>query len=179
MIRINLLPKAQRRPEIPYARVSLFFIGVVLIIVSGIYAVEAYTVSLLDGDRAVVRERYEDLLPVRQAMEQAGDKQKQIDAKLALVNELQKTRTTSYNLLPRVSALLTDAIWLNETKVNKEDGRLITVVGETSDYNQLATFISRLENEPLFSSVTIKSTEGNIKAGTWKFTLDLKLKESK
>lgn len=179
MIRINLLPHNQRRPQIPYLRVSLFFVVVFLLIVGGIYAVQELSVWSLEKDKVALQAYYEELLPVRQAMEQAGDKQKQIDAKMVLVKELEKSRTTSYNVVPRISAQLTKGIWLNETKVNKDDGQTITLLGETADYKELANFISRLEAESLFSSVTIKSTEGDIKAGTLKFTLDLKLKGSK
>jgi Tfp pilus assembly protein PilN len=179
MIRINLLPLSQRRPQIPYLRVSLFFVVVLLAIIGCIYAVEGLSVWSLERDQAAIQAHYEELLPVRQAMEQAGDKQKQIDAKMVLVKELEKSRTTSYNLVPHIATLLTDTIWLNETKVSKDDGRVITLLGETGDYTELATFISRLEADLLFSSVTLKSTEGDTKAGTLKFTLDLKLKESK
>lgn len=179
MIRINLLPLSQRPPQTPYLRISLFFVMLFLTIVGCIYAIEEFTLWSLEKDQTIVQARYEDLLPVRQAMEQAGNKQKQIDVKMVVVKELEKSRTTSYNLIPQIAALLTDTIWLNETKVNKEDGQVLTLLGETGDYIELATFISRLETDSLFSSVTLKSTEGDIKAGTWKFTLDLKLKESK
>ncbi|MBP2653914.1 MAG: Fimbrial assembly family protein [Firmicutes bacterium] len=177
MNRINLLPVAERRPDIPYGRIAVFFVVVVLLVIGCIYGVEEYSLRLLEGEVAATQARYEELLPVRQAMEAAGDKQKQIDAKQALVNELEKSRTTPYNLLPRIAGLLTNDIWLDETIVNKTDGRIITLKGETGEYDELAAFVTRLEAEPLFYSVMLKSTEGDTKLGTLKFTIDLKLKE--
>lgn len=177
MIRINLLPKEERRPGIAYARISAFFLTLVLLIIVAVYGVGTIQVWKVQQDLADVQNRYETVQPVRLAMEQAGDKQKQIDAKMGLVNSLMKLRTTPYNLMTRVAELMPDKIWIDSTKVIQNDVGTLEMKGEAIEYPAIAEFISRMENSGLFKTVGIKSTEGDIKAGTLKFTLEVKLKE--
>ncbi|MBP2653901.1 MAG: Fimbrial assembly protein (PilN) [Firmicutes bacterium] len=177
MVRINLLPLDEQRPDIPYARVAIFFVAVFMVLAGCIYVAEELSLMMLRSEQATVQARYEELVLVRQAMETAGGKQKRIDAKQMLVKSVEKSRNGLYNLLPRVAVLFTDKVWLNETRVNKENSHLITLLGEAVDYTELAALVSRLEADPLFSSVLLKSTEGDTKTGTLKFVVDLKLKE--
>lgn len=175
MIRINLLPVAERRPDIPYGRVALFFVSLFILLLGSIFAVEVFLTRSVEQDLAEARARFEELRPVRDAMAQAGDKQKRIDAKVALVNEVAKTRTNPYNLFPRIALVLPEAVWLDETRVNRDDGK-VELKGAAVSYPELAQFISNLEADGIYSSVTVKSTEGDFKAGTMKFTLEVKLK---
>jgi len=177
MRRINLLPISQRRPEIPYASVSCFFVIVVMVMMIAIYGINEYFVYSLQEEQVILQGRYEELLPVKRAMDQAGQRQKQIDAKMTLINALAKSRIAPYDLIPRIAGLLTETTWINETKANNEDAKVVTLIGETVDYTELGTFVRRLEEDPLFSRVTLKTTDGDTKAGTLKFTLDIKLKE--
>ncbi|MDR3588887.1 MAG: PilN domain-containing protein [Negativicutes bacterium] len=177
MIRINLLPQAERRPDIPYARVSAFCLGLLVALLVAVYAAEGLLTWSAERDLAATKVRYQELQPVREAMEQAGDKQKQIDAKLVLLKEVEKTRTSPYNVIPHVTAALTDAVWLDETKIGARGSQVIEIKGATAVYPELAQFVSRLEADELFSSVTVKSTESDPKAKTMTFTIELKLKE--
>ncbi|HMM21363.1 MAG TPA: PilN domain-containing protein [Selenomonadales bacterium] len=177
MIRINLLPAGERRPEIPYARVALAAVMAVVLLLGCAFAAVSARAWLTERDLAAARTRYEELRPVREAMEQAGDKQKRIDAKLALVKGLTKLRTYPYRIPPRIAALMPETLWLDETKVNQDTARSIELKGGTAAYPDLAQFISRLEGDGAFAAVTLKATEGDLKAGTLKFTLELKLKE--
>lgn len=177
MIRINLLPRDERLPEIPHARVSLFFVALFLLVVGGAYAGLEFYNAQLAQDIAAAQTRYEELQPVRVDMAQATDKQRQIDAKLALVNQVVKNRHEPYNIMPRIAQQLSDTVWLDETKVTGDDnGRVLEVKGGTTSYNELAAFISRLEQDAVFSMVTLKSTEGNPQSPILRFTLLLKAK---
>jgi Tfp pilus assembly protein PilN len=177
VIRINLLPKEEQLPEIPHARISLFFVAVLVVILGGIFAVVSLRTWSSEQDLDLVREHYEALRPVRDAMDQAGDKQKRIDAKMLLVKALERTRTAPYNIFPRIAAVLTEGVWLDETKVSQNNAGVIELKGQAVAYPNLAEVITRLEAEGTFKSVTLKSTEGDNKTGTWKFTIELKLKE--
>lgn len=176
MIRINLLPREDRRSDIPYARVASFFILIFIVLLGSIYGVIAAVNWSAQRDLAAAQARYDELLPVRQAMEQAGDKQKQIDAKQVLVNQLEKSRISPYNLLTRIAAALPPNVWLDETKVNQSDASMLELKGEVGAYPELAQFIKRLEADKAFSAVTLKDTDVDQKAGLWKYTLELKLK---
>lgn len=177
MIRINLLPPEERRPEIPYARVSLSFVGLFLLLLVIIYGVQCARIWSSEKALLTVRSRYIQLQPEREAMEQAADKQRQIEAKMVVVNQLVKTRTAPYNVVPRVAALMNENVWLDETKVNQNNDKVVELKGSTFAYEDLVQFVSRLEQDELFKTVILKSTEGDIKGGILKFTLEMKLKE--
>jgi len=177
VIRINLLPKAERRSDIPYARVSLFFVILCLVGLMVAVAGEGVSIWLIEKEQIATATHYDELLPVRQAMEQVGDKEKQIAAKKVIIDELVKSRTLPYNIYIRIAAVMPDLLWLDETSNNKDDAKVITLKGQTVDYATLAIFISKLETQPYLNSVTLKSVEGDVQSGTLKFTLNLKVKE--
>jgi Tfp pilus assembly protein PilN len=178
---VNLLPREERRSEIPYGRVSVFFTAVFLVLLLLIYGVVGLWTWRVEKQLTAAQTRWVQLLPVRKAMEKAGDKQKRIDAKKALVARLSAQHNTPYNLIPRIAALLPASVWLDESKTAQQDINKIVVKGGAASYSDLAAFISRLEGAGLFRSVTLKSTKGDlqgtvVKQGTLKYTLDLTLK---
>lgn len=177
MIRINLLPLEDRRPDIPYARVALFFVLIFVLILGSISGVIAAMTWSTERDLAAAKAQYDDLLPVRQAMEQATDKQKQINAKQVLLNQLEKIRISPYNLIVKIAAALPGNVWLDETKSSWDNGHAgLELKGEVAAYPELAQFISQLEADGSFSSVTLQGTDVDAKAGLWKYTIDLKMK---
>ena len=177
MIKINLLPLAERRPQTAYARMSAFFILVFVLLLACISAALAAQTWYAERELAATKARYEQLRPVMEAMEQANAKQSKIDSKMVMINEIAKMRIYSYEFLPQIASLMTDKLWLNETKLGSGSPNIIEVKGETALYPELAQFLSRLEADGSFKAVTLKSTEGDIKAGTLKFTIELKIKE--
>lgn len=158
MIRINLLPVREwRKKEILRRQISIFFLSLVLVFV-GCLAVGITLrakVSAVREAHAKLEERKKQLDYVDKTIKDLQAKSQEIENKFAAIEELQRGRTLTLEILDYMSSVIPgERMWIS--KVNLKDKRLV-LTGFALDNHTVAFFMSRLEPFKLFKTVTLTS----------------------
>ncbi len=158
MIRINLLPVREwRKKEILRQQISIFFLSLVLVVV-GCLAVGITLQAKVSAAReayAKLEERKKQLDYVEKTIKDLQAKSKEIDNKFATIEELQRGRTLTLEILDYISSVIPgERMWIS--KVDLKGNRLV-LTGFALDNHTVAFFMSRLESFKLFKTVTLTS----------------------
>ena len=173
MIRINLLPPAERQPA---WRTGRIFTALTLLVAVALAGVQVYYVLMLDHtDRrlAETRNQYELLRPTRDAMLAAGAKQQAVDEKNAVLMALTKERTSWYAVLTQLGAKMPPELWLTEITTDKGGVKLN---GLAKSYPDLAAFMRKLEQDAVFAEPVLVKAEKDAASAATRFEMTVKIK---
>ena len=156
MIRINLLPYREERRQrriLRYLGVAFGAIGMTLLLA---FAANTYASMQLADKQAELQ----DLQAKNRALKKKIGElskfkqvQKEVEKKLALVDELQKGRFRSLNTMLGLSRAIPANVWL--TDVRELSGRIL-LNGKGQSNRAVAAFMRALEKSDVFANVDLK-----------------------
>jgi type IV pilus assembly protein PilN len=159
MIRINLLqvertakPKrgsalqfgslAQKMPLIS----SLILVAALVYVGYGAWSLYVRD-QQLDAELTQARQDEARLAPVLKQVEEFEARQKQLQQRVTLIEELRRGQAVPVHLLDKISRSMPDRLWLTDMK---ETGDSVQLDGQTSTLTSLADFVGNLENSGYF-----------------------------
>ncbi len=155
MIRINLLPvRATRRAE--QGRLQLI-LGVVLLV--GVFVGNYFWYSSADDSRAQVQQqvtlldqKIKDIERIIGEVKDIETRQKELEKKLEVIEELRKKRTGPVRMMGSLATLIPKEVWLTNLA---EKGGAITMQGQSMSHEDLAIFIAALQASPSFKDMRL------------------------
>jgi type IV pilus assembly protein PilN len=180
MIRINLLPvKAAQTKE--KLKGQLFVALLTLIIACGICGL-AY-VHILGKVQAKQEEIDAKRFEISKLMKTIGEvnqfkkRQKELRAKLDVLEQLKEARSGPVHLLDELYKALPDKLWL--TRFNESGGR-VSLSGIGVSEETVALFMLNLESSNYFKNVELKVTQQNVQGGVkfQKFDIDCRAEKT-
>lgn len=157
MIRINLLPLAERPPGAPLSRILFIIAPVCAGIALSIWGYGIFTIHQLENELHTVHIQYELLRPAQERMAAAGVKQQQITEKNHVLLKLTTERNSWQAIMTHIGLLTTADVWL--TEVSLVQNNALKLKGMAGGYPALAAFIARLEQDELLTNATLLSIE--------------------
>ena len=159
MIRINLLPvKAAQKKEMLKGQLLVLALALIVTCVLCV-AAYMYVVGEVETLQAKVDNKKSQITQLQKAIKEVKDfekRQKDLRAKLNVLEKLKTARTGPVYILDELYRALPNKLWL--TKFNEGGGRAsITGVGSSEEI--VATFLKNLESSPVFENVELKSTK--------------------
>ncbi len=166
MIKINLLPREERRRKVTL-RVPQAAIGVlVTLTLVGMWAYwrsVTWETTRLKTDAVTIREEIARNRQVVQLVEQYARDKKQFQDRLAIIRRLVAAQEAPVRLLDGISQSVPDEVWL--TGVSKTSGKLV-VQGYASSHFAVANLMVALGRlKPLISGVELSFSERQLFEG--------------
>jgi Tfp pilus assembly protein PilN len=160
MIRINLLPREERRRKISVKIPQAATVTLMIVVAVGMWA---YWRSLkgelerLRVDSAGIRSEIARAKQIVQLIEQYERDKKQLQERLTLIQGLISAQGSAVRLLDGISQVMSDDIWL--AAINKVSGRVV-LQGYASSHFAVANLMLALERlKPLIGSVELSVIE--------------------
>jgi len=172
MIRINLLPPAERPSKWPVNRLLLGAGFVMIMIFSSIYSYSLYEVWNMEKQLQATRNQYQLLQPTRVIMESAKNKQQQFDKKNNILAMLTKDRRSWYGIIQHLTAVTSTQIWF--TDMVKSDKNTIQIKGWAATYLTVAEFMKTMENDQFFTEPVLTNVEKDTVTQATKFEIVVK-----
>jgi Tfp pilus assembly protein PilN len=173
MIRINLLPLAERQPKWRTGRIFSALIFLVVIAFAGVWGYFLFSLAHTEQSLEEVKNRHQLLRPARDAMVAANAKQQGIDAKNNVLIGLTRERTSWYAVLTQLGAKTPPELWLTDLTVDKN---ALKLMGMVKSYPDLATFMRKFEQDDLFAEPALVKAEKDLATAATKFEITLKIK---
>lgn len=157
MIRINLLPLAERQSGAPLSRSLFITAPACAVIALSIFGYGIFTIHQLENELHTVHIQYELLRPAQEKMAAAGVKQQQITEKNHVLLNLTAERNSWHAIMTHIGLLTTADVWL--TEVSPVQNNALKLKGMAGGYPALAAFITKLEQDDLLTNATLLSVE--------------------
>ncbi len=160
MIRINLLQvertaKPKRGSSLQFGSLSqkMPLISSLILVAAIVYVgYGAWSLYLRDQqlDQELTQARQDEarLAPVLKQVEEFEARQKQLQQRVTLIEELRRGQAVPVHLLDKVSRSMPDRLWLTDMK---QTGDSVQMDGQTSTLTSLADFVGNLENSGYFT----------------------------
>lgn len=159
MIRINLLPvrEARRKAGVRQQMMLLAAALIGAVVLSG--AVHSWMLTSISSARGRVKALEQQLArykPQQEQVEQFKAKKAEIEQKLAVIENLERSRSGPVHIMDELASNIPDRVWL--TGLTADKGR-IGLGGMSLDNELVAVFLSKLDDSPYFANVELESTE--------------------
>lgn len=160
MIKINLLPREERRRKIQLRVPQGAIVAMAVLLVVGMWmylrAVKG-ELTRLRSDIAATRNEIAQNQQIVRLVEQYARDKKQLQDRLALIQRLVTARETPVHLLDGISQAVPDEVWL--AGLSKVSGKLV-VQGYASSHFAVANLMLALGRlKPIISSVELNFSE--------------------
>ncbi len=159
MIRINLLPvREEKRKADVRKQLGMIFalIGLVLI---GAVLIQLNLKRRTDGVRGSIVQLEAQLTQYKEQLVKVEDyraRKEDIEAKLGVIQGLERSRTGPVHMLDELAAYAPDRLWLTELTVSTTD---VSLSGMSLDNERVAQFLTALEKSLYFAQVELAKTE--------------------
>ncbi|HTF33960.1 MAG TPA: PilN domain-containing protein [Myxococcota bacterium] len=159
MIRINLLPVREARRKADLQQFGLM-IGVAL--GAAVAGVVLFHMSIRHEisnaqDRVVqMKQEIDAFKPQLAQVEQYRAKKADIERKLGVIHDLDRSRSGPVHVLDELSSHAPERLWLTSLEAIPSG---VTLQGMSLDNEVVATFMKALEDSPYFQDVELRSTE--------------------
>jgi len=159
MIKINLLPfRAARKKENIRRQVSVYILTVVLMLAAGgyLFLTLSSTIGDLRSEKAEKKQVLATYSGTIKKIANINKKIEEIEAKLAVIRELEENKTGPVRLLEQIaSAIPKEKLWLNSLQ---QDQGVLTLNGTAMDNDTVALFMTNLEQQDRIQTVDLEST---------------------
>ena len=172
MIRINLLPLAERPSKWPVNQLLLGASLLLMIIFSSIYTYNLFVTNTVEKQLRDTRNQYQLLMPTRDIMTSAKSKQQQFDKKNNILAALTKDRRSWYGIIEHLTAVTSPEIWF--TDMVKSDKNTIQIKGWSASSLTVAGFMRTIENDQFFIEPVLTSVEKDPVTQAAKFEIVVK-----
>lgn len=173
MIRINLLPKEERKSTLRTGWLYASIFGLLFFSFAFIYAYHAVKILSLENEiQAMQRQDALNRL-TQQKMNLAGQKVQSIAVKQQTVETLSQERVSWSAVLTHLSAAMIPEVWL--TEVSGEKG-VLHLKGGAEDYSFIAMFLQQLSGDSLFTAPTLVNAAKDVKQPMTQFEIAVQVK---
>jgi type IV pilus assembly protein PilN len=158
MIRINLLPVRETKRQANLRKHAVFLglaagVGVCLSIGLGV-SVAART-SAKQAQIQIANEELQKLQKTRDEVEKFRAEKAEIERKLGVIANLEKTRTGQVKIFDEIATRIPERVWLDEMSLKSG---VISLSGVSIDAEIVAEFMTSLSASELFRDVTLTET---------------------
>lgn len=158
MILINLLPYREARRMALLQKIFLAW-GAALVV--GLIAAWLVDNEMLERLQRLSDQKDQNqrvIVLLDQKLGEAKDikeKRALLQARLEAIEELQRQRRVTLNILDQISLRIPEKVWINSLNTSNEDVR---VTGIAQSNSEVARFMDNLEDSPLFKAVFLNQT---------------------
>jgi len=162
MIRINLLPREERqtRRSVQLPKIGSLMPFLVLLVVIALFGAvsvfQTLQIGRLKSDIARAEQESEKLRPQIQTIQELTQKREELQRRLNVIQDLDKTRLQRVMLVDELSKCVPEHLWLTSYE---ETGNKVQIEGVTFSNLLVADFMTRLEASPLYGSVDLLVAE--------------------
>jgi len=162
VIKINLLPSAQKQPLLVFDRglaIGLGLIVIEVIAILGFYVVMNQRISALNDQIATQEQQ---LTIVQAQVKEVDDMRDQVQDLAAKADLLERIKQSPIQLAEILSDLANNTpsgVWYSNVTVNRSTGGgNVALQGKTSTYREVADLMLNLDSSPLFGDANLGST---------------------
>ena len=159
MIRINLLPVREARKKADLQQLGLMLgltAGGAIALVILFHLSLLHQISSSHGRVDQMKQQIDAFKPQLAQVEQFRAKKADIERKLGVIHDLDRSRSGPVHVLDELSSHTPERLWLTSVEAVPSG---ITLLGMSLDTEVVATFMKSLEDSPYFQDVELRSTE--------------------
>jgi type IV pilus assembly protein PilN len=159
MIRINLLPvrEARKKADIQqFGLMAAFALAGAIVLVVLFHLSMLHKISSAQERVAAMKQQIDAFKPQLAQVEQYRAKKADIERKLGVIHDLDRSRSGPVHVLDELSSHAPERLWLTSLEALSSG---ITLQGMSLDNEVVATFMKALEDSPYFQDVELRSTE--------------------
>jgi len=172
MIRINLLPPAERQSQWPVDRLLLGAGFLIIMIVSSIYSYNVFEIWNSEKQLRATQNQYQLLQPTQVMMTSANNKQQSMNKKNNILISLTQERRPLYGIIEHLTAVTSPQVWF--TEIVKSDKGVIQIKGWSATYPLVAQFMQTMESDPFFIETVLTNVEKDTNTQATKFEIVVK-----
>jgi len=159
MIRINLLPvrEARRKADLQqFGFMMALAVGAAVAVVVLFHLSMLHQISTSQDRVAQMKQQIDAFKPQLAQVEQYRVKKADIERKLGVIHDLDRSRSGPLHVLDELSTHAPERLWLTQLEAVSTG---VTLQGMSLDNEVVATFMKALEDSPYFQDVELRSTE--------------------
>jgi len=172
MIRINLLPHAERQSKWPVNRLLVVAGCLISLTCSSLYSYSLFQIWTLDNKLQATRTQSQLLQPMRIAMNNANNKQQLLTKKNTLLATITNEHSSLYAMIEHVTKVSSSQIKF--TDIAKNDKGFVVIKGWALSYPDIAEFIQTMEKDQFMLESALTSVEQKANAEVTTFELAVK-----
>lgn len=173
MIRINLLPPADRKREVRSARLFKTITLVVFSIYFCVVLWKVYGFYEANQELEKMQERQASLQSIQVLLDTSNSKMASVSAKAEVVRSLAGQKRPWQEMMSHLALLSSDQLWFKEVSNDKE---AIKLTGSAVDYDAVAVMLQQLERDEFFKEPQLLKAEKDKNQSMTNFEIQVKLK---
>ena len=173
-IRINLLPPEQQPPKWRYGRLLLLPVVLMLLVIGALFGYGEYRYWSLEQELIQTRSRYESLASGEQQMRIAQTRLAAVQAREKILLQLSGGRYSWHGAMSHLGVFLPRRVWL--TEIGSAQKGVVLLKGNALNYQELVTFLSKLEQDRFFVDPTLLKAEQNERGSLTQFEITAKIR---
>ena len=173
-IRINLLPPEQQPPKWRYGRLLLLPVVLMLLVIGALFGYGEYRYWSLEQELIQTRSRYESLASGEQQMRIAQTRLAAVQAREKILLQLNNGRYSWHGAMSHLGVFMPRRVWL--TEIGSAQKGVVLLKGNALNYQELVTFLSKLEQDRFFVDPTLLKAEQNERGSLTQFEITAKIR---
>ncbi len=173
-IRINLLPPEQQPPKWRYGRLLLLPVVLMLLVIGALFGYGEYRYWSLEQELIQTRSRYESLASGEQQMRIAQTRLAAVQAREKILLQLSGGRYSWHGAMSHLGVFMPRRVWL--TEIGSAQKGVVLLKGNALNYQELVTFLSKLEQDRFFVDPTLLKAEQNERGSLTQFEITAKIR---
>ena len=173
-IRINLLPPEQQPPKWRYGRLLLLPVVLMLLVIGALFGYGEYRYWSLEQELIQTRSRYESLASGEQQMRIAQTRLAAVQAREKILLQLNNGRYSWHGAMSHLGVFMPRRVWL--TEIGSAQKGVVLLKGNALNYEELVTFLSKLEQDRFFFDPTLLKAEQNERGSLTQFEITAKIR---
>jgi Tfp pilus assembly protein PilN len=180
VIKVNLLPSAQKQPIIVFDRGLAIGIGVLALELIAILAFAAIMNQRISALNDQIQSEEQQLQIVQAQVKEVDDLRDQVQqlaAKADLLERIKQSPIQDAEILTDLADNTPGGVWFTNVTLNHPaDGGSVALEGKTSTYREVADLMLNLDSSPMFGNATLTTTrtsqgQENVGGGNVSFTM--------
>ena len=173
-IRINLLPPEQQPPKWRYGRLLLLPVVLMLLVIGALFGYGEYRYWSLEQELIQTRSRYESLASGEQQMRIAQTRLAAVQAREKILLQLNNGRYSWHGAMSHLGVFMPRRVGL--TEIGSAQKGVVLLKGNALNYQELVTFLSKLEQDRFFVDPTLLKAEQNERGSLTQFEITAKIR---
>ena len=173
-IRINLLPPEQQPPKWRYGRLLLLPVVLMLLVIGALFGYGEYRYWSLEQELIQTRSRYESLASGEQQMRIAQTRLAAVQAREKILLQLNNGRYSWHGAMSHLGVFMPRRVWL--TEIGSAQKGVVLLKGNALNYQELVTFLSKLEQDRFFVDPTLLKAVQNVRGSLTQFEITAKIR---
>lgn len=162
VIKINLLPSAQKQPLLVFDRSLAIGLGLIVlevIAILGFYVVMNHRIAVLNDQIATQEQQLTVVQAQVKEVDDMRDQVQDLEAKADLLERIKQSPIQLAEILTDLANNTPSGVWYSNVTVNRSTaGGNVALQGKTSTYREVADLMLNLDSSPLFGNANLGST---------------------